>query len=317
MKLHFLTLVVMFLCTSLSIHAQEILLNHYRSNTTLLNPAMAGNSESFNINSYFQGSSIENTKPTFTYQTYGLNVDAPVLKLNKYVLSAGYRYYSHISGEAKFKNNGHLISASISRKMESHNVTHQVSIGIEGGVNIRRVNDKDLRWPVQIGPNGFDPSIPTEEVISDIINRDFNLGAQYSITLKNSSKLTLGYGVFHFNRPIFSFLNSDVRENIRTNLYLLVNYKINPKFEILPTFVYMKYGPFDAYQASLGTKYFINPTSWMCLDIGYVKYNQPFVGFSAGIKNLTFFGNYGFVNNASLTKVETGLMYRFVNKSKS
>lgn len=292
-------------------NAQDFLLNQNRYTPALINPATVGQNEALNLSTYYHNAKFTSAQASSTYHNFGINVDAPVISREKFVLSAGYRYYGSVAGESNFKSEGHLLSTSFSKIIASDKIVHRFSLGIEAGFNMKSIDDKNLRWPIQIGTKGFDPSIPSGEYIADVINPDFNAGIQYHLFNQNGHNLTFGYAVYHLNRPEISFLSRNVQENYRTNIYLTGGYRMTPKFELHPSFIYVKHGTEEMYNISLGSKYYIQPKSWICLDLGYLQYEQVYAGISGGFKGYTIFGNYGFNMNQTFNRFEGGLRYTF------
>jgi type IX secretion system PorP/SprF family membrane protein len=282
-------------------NAQDFLLNQNTYTLVIINPATVGQNEALNLSTYYHNVKFTSAQSSSAYHNFGINVDAPVISREKFVISAGYRYYGSVAGESNFKNEGHLLSTSLSKIIALDKIVHRFSLGIEAGFNMKSIDDKNLRWPTQIGPNGFAPSIPSGEYIADVINPDFNAGMQYHLSTQRG----------HLNRPDISFLSGHVQENYKTNIYLTGGYRMTPKFELHPSFIYVKHGTEEMYNISLGSKYYIQPKSWICLDLGYLQYEQVYAGISGGFKGYTIFWNYGFNMNQTFNRFEGGLRYTF------
>ena len=196
------------------LQSQELLLNQNRYTPNMLNPAAVGLMRSLNVSSFYQNIKFNSGGQQENDHNFGVNLDAPILAKEKYVISAGYRYYGNV-GDFIISNGGHLLSTSFSKIVVEDDITHRFSIGLEGGINIKYINENNLRWPVQIGPNGFDSSMPSGEFVPDEINLDFNAGALYRFSLKSGSSFTLGYSLYHLNRPSIRLFG--IKEDIRTS----------------------------------------------------------------------------------------------------
>jgi type IX secretion system PorP/SprF family membrane protein len=307
------------MCTGLLIlinytvsQAQETFSNQYRYLPTYLNPALVGSDCGTRLYSFYQNQNNN----SFSYQNFGLNVDAPIYNKNNFKIGTGYKFTKDVAGESKFSNSSHLLAVSASKTYTTTAAKQEIALGFEGGIARRSINPAGIRWPSQIGPTGFDPKIPSGVDFDQVIRFiDMNIGVQYSIHWKEQYGITMGMSFAHINQPNVSFLFADENEKVRTNLYVTANYRLNDKFEFLPSFIYAQHGQHHIYNVNMGTRYYLKPKSWICLDLGYLQYQQPFVGISTGIKKLIIFGSYNFVNNAGLTKIETGISYVFGSKN--
>ena len=52
------------------------------------------------------------------------------------------------------------------------------------------------------------------------------------------------------------------------------------------------------------------PKSWVCLDLGYIKYKSSYAGVSVGNETFTVFGNYNFGNSLFCNTLDMGLKYQ-------
>ncbi len=252
----------------------------------------------------------------FLFQNFGLNVDAPIYNKNNFKIGTGYKFTKDMAGESKFSNSSHLLAVSASKTYTTTAAKQEIALGFEGGIARRSINPAGIRWPSQIGPTGFDPKIPSGEDFDQAIRfMDMNMGVQYSIHWKEKYSITTGMSLAYINKPNISFLFADEKEKVRTNLYITANYRLNDQFEFSPSFIYTQHGQHQIYNVNMGTRYYLKPQSWICLDLGYLQYQQPFVAISTGVKKLIIFTSYNLVNNAGLTKFETGISYVFGSKN--
>ena len=304
-------LTAFLIAATINIYGQYFVFSDYGNIPTIQNSAFVGNECSPRISLYGQ-SIIRNNILNPTYRTAGLNFDMPFKLKKDYVIGAGYRYYNDISGTT-LGLMGHALAVSLSKKINASNASHILSIGLEGSINQRTLNDNDLRWPSQITGNGFDPTLPSGEPAfdQDVLYGDVNLGASWTTILANKTKMMIGASFNHINKPNISFLNNETRLNILSNFHVKAETPITDKIKLLPSAYFITQGPQDTYNISLATKYKAKDNLSLVGGIGYNKNGQPLIIAGVEFPKLAIGFNYNFKNQAEMHKYEATVSYRF------
>jgi type IX secretion system PorP/SprF family membrane protein len=282
---------------------QDYVLNQYQQVPLLLNPALTGSSCGVRITSFYYHTSFFSAT---TYQTYGVAIDAPFHLKNNFKLGVGYGYSADVAGETKFGGRNHTLSAAISKSIKRTSVNHSFSLGIQTALAQRSLDGGGLRWPSQIGKDGFNPDLPSGEPSFNFNVRyfDINGGLGWKADFKNKNSMAAGVAFFHLNRPDISFITSNVTLNRRMTVYLVGEYSVLKNITILPSVYYTKQGTQDLYNLSFGTKYLINKDASIALIGGYVKNNRSWLGLNFNVGRFSMSGTYGIENVDLFKKIE-------------
>ena len=277
----------------------------------ILNPAFTGSGCGVRTNVYYQNLSHNTSHSTFA-NNQGLTLDLPLKFNNNDKVGLGYKMGYDVSGSSNFTNfSNHLLLAYHKSLSNSQDRPSYIALGLEGGIVSNSLKGKDLRWPSQIGPNGFDPNLPPNEMIDFSIKYfDLNLGLSWSGYLHQKVKSTIGIAIIHINTPIVSFLGS--KENTlkqRIVTHFTSDITLNKKWFIIPAVYYTNQGSvyYYMFSSNIGHK-FSNHTS-VSLGGGYAKNSQPFVNVLINYEKINIGVAYGFENRAGLNKLEVILGY--------
>lgn len=296
--------------------AQDIVLSDYRLYQMQLNPALVGNDHGVRISAFFQnqkflGSSFSNA--------FGTSIDSPVKLGKSLTLGLGYQFYRDVAGESKYGAKNHQLSAALTKNIEKHNVKHGFSLGMLLGFNNQSFDNDNLRWPSQIGPNGFNPTLPSGEPLTDlnVIYFGLNLGANYSLKSSKNHQLDAGFAINNINRPNVSFLGTENKLYARKIYYLRPTIMISEKTGVVGSFFYTKQGVHSTYNFSSGIL-LTKKDKFLNVNFGYQKNNMPFVSMFLGNKKIKIGSNYSFVvNKIAGNKIEGFVSYTFVKKGES
>ncbi len=88
---------------------------------------------------------------------------------------------------------------------------HTLGLGVQAAFVNKRVDQSKLIFEQQIGDNGYDPSLPSGENITNvsISYMDYNVGLLYSGLVGESSNIYAGVSYYHFTQPTETFMNND------------------------------------------------------------------------------------------------------------
>lgn len=88
---------------------------------------------------------------------------------------------------------------------------HTLGLGIQAAWVQKRIDQSKLQFENQIGDNGYDPALPSNEniVTPNISYLDYNVGLLYSGLVGESSNLYMGVSYYHFTQPTETFMGQD------------------------------------------------------------------------------------------------------------
>lgn len=127
------------------------------------------------------------------------------------------------------------------------NSNSTLGLGVSGGFNQRSTNYTSFQWFNQYDGTSFNASLPTGEPTGSASSSYFDLGSgmhyEYGIDKNSNFGLSAGLGVFHLNRPGYSFYGTNEKLNLKTvgYVYALIG-KNNNKISLLPGIVYSQQG---------------------------------------------------------------------------
>ena len=241
---YFLILALSLLC-SLPSKAQDIHFSQFYESPLNLNPAMTG---VMNCNTRFianfrnQWASVLGAN---AYNTYSVSYDKKLAVGRTDYFGIGGSLWGDVAGESRFGSTSGRFSMSYSKKMGGQRRTsHYMVLGADAALNQRRIKPGDLRWPTQITANGFDPTLPSNEIINDydFLFADISAGALWFSVLDEGTNFYIGAAITHLNQPNVSFFDDEVSLFTRTTIHAGGQFPIANKISLLPYGIVMMQG---------------------------------------------------------------------------
>ena len=230
---------------------QDIHFSQFNMSPLIQNPAMAGaasNLEStFNYRSQWKS-------VTVPYKTYAAGVHGRFIKRKsqKNFFAAGANFFYDEAGD------GTLKTTSINLSLAYHirlNKINKLGLGFMGGYGQRRIDLSNFQWGSQYTSAGYNSSLPSGENVSSptFSYLDFASGIVWSMD-NNSGRIrvqgnnynqgTLGFSVFHFNKPDYSFDKTGEKLWIKYVVHGNYLWSIEgSKLALNPGFLFYRQGP--------------------------------------------------------------------------
>lgn len=268
MKRVYIFLVVVALSV-VSLNAQDIHFSQFYMAPLTQNPAMAGAMNTSEV--YFNYKNQWNNV-TSPYKTFALSAMTRLgkPKKDKAHWAIGLNFFSDQSGDGKLTTTSGDFTLALQIPLNKYN---KLGLGLQTGFGQVRINFSEFQWGSQYSGGVYDPNQATGEAsaTNQFGYLDFSSGIVWSYNktsgaIKTSSnqfnKGSIGFSVFHINQPLYSFVNSGDRLNLKYVFHGNYLYSFeDTKFAINPGFMYYRQGP--AQQLLLGTlvRYNILPES--------------------------------------------------------
>lgn len=247
--------------------AQDIHFSQFNETPVLLNPAMSCTAFDTRIIANYKNQWASVTSP---FQTYGISIERVFkhLKLKKAYSGMSLSIYNDKAGDAGLGSL--LVNLGFNAVVKTGKYT-KFSAGIGGGINYRTINPSKLKWESQYNGSVHDPAVASGEAVprSTMMQADFVGGLAYHyakseryISAQDGTKFDLGFSVFHYNMPKYSFVNSGDKQFVKFALHANFDIGIkNTGIAIVPSALYMKQGP--SQEISIGSlfKYIIQDQS--------------------------------------------------------
>jgi len=244
------TIVLLSLIT-LSISAQDIHFSQFYNTPLIVNPALTG---------VFGGDQramliYRNQWATVAspYKTYGFSFDTRLLdnRSSNFSLGTGLGVYKDVAGDTDYGITNAVISLS---GILAINKKQHFTIGAQGGIEQRTLNNPDLIWDEQYNGSGYDPSLSSQESTNynqGLKAGDVNVGlawvyseSQRRIVSNKDFSVKLGAVYHHLTKQELSY--GDEADNLYSKLSFHGESNIsvsNSNVSFKPSFLYQKQGP--------------------------------------------------------------------------
>lgn len=267
--------------------AQDIHFSQYNASPLVLNPALAGmNTGDYRAYANFRTQWVTLSKNTF--RTFAGGADMAIGKVTKHNSFAGLglSFFSDQAGDLNLNSN-HVDLSFAYHFMLNRKGTMQLSAGVQGGLNVRSINQSRAVYGSQYDPvtGNVDPN-GTREILgrNRIIFADASLGLLYSAVTRKDVNIYCGFALSHLNQPRVSFQPSgvDVVEKASDKLRMKVtihggaSIPLNNRVAIMPNFMVLVQG--KAYEFNLGCH--------LKTTLGNVKMSKTAIYFGAQYRGL-------------------------------
>ena len=239
--------VIFCLLTISGVSAQDVHLSQYQFDRLQISPALTG---------MFNGdkqAALVHKQQYFAvpvdYLTFSGSYDVKFRDCydEKGFFSGGILFNYDQSGDSKLSLASLTINGSYTLPLTS---SLFVGGGAYLGVGQRSFTEKDLKWDNQWDGTVFNPNLPTGEAFdrTSFTFLDAGLGANVRLQGVDRTKLDVGIGAFHLNRPNYTFYKNplvDSRLPIRLSFYGLGILKVLDILDIYANGLYQDQGPYS------------------------------------------------------------------------
>ena len=250
-KIPFLGIVflLIFLAMMNSVKAQDIHFSQYAFSPLNLNPGMTGfynGNYRFHFNNRTQWKAV-----TVPYSTTSISAEMLVKKreLKQDIISAGLIINRDKAGDSEFGTTQLNLSIAYAKPINSKN-NQFISIGLQPGIAQRTINYTKLTFDNQFNGSSYDPNLPNQEQFDTrkFIFFDLGAGIYWDYIFKKNLKFDAGIALFHLNNPKQTLLgNTDIKLDKKLTIFGNAEYAINNRFDIMPSFMYLKQGPYNEF----------------------------------------------------------------------
>lgn len=206
--------VVVVLCCGSTLRAQDLHFSQYNASPLVLNPALAGmNSGDYRAYANFRTQWVTLSKSN-TYRTFAGGADVAFGKITRANSFAGIgiSFFSDQAGDLNLNSN-HVDLSFAYHFMLNRRGTMQLSAGLQGGLNVRSINQNRAIYGSQYdySTGTVDPNGPREYLgKTRIIFADAAVGLLYSAVTRHGTNIYTGFSLGHINQPKISFQASGV-----------------------------------------------------------------------------------------------------------
>lgn len=252
----------MALLPGLQVMAQDLHFSQYNASPLVLNPSLAGmNAGDYRAYANFRTQWVTLSKSN-TYRTFAGGADLAIGKITRANSFAGIglSFFSDQAGDLNLNSN-HVDLSFAYHFMLNHRGTMQLSAGVQGGLNVRSINQSKAVFGSQYDPNTGtgDPNGSREYLgKTKIIFADAGLGMLYSAMTRNGTNIYCGFALGHLNMPKISFQPSGVdgesgkaeKLAMKVTIHGGASIPLNTRVAIMPNFMVLVQGA--AYEFNVG-----------------------------------------------------------------
>lgn len=243
--------------------AQDIHFTQFYASPLTLNPALTGKMNGdYRLAAIYraQWKSLTSNPSFNAYATPAASFDIPFVfgKKKNNAIGAGILLVNDITNNKRL--NTLQIQASVAyHKALDKNFNHQLSIGLQGGIQQKQAKFSEFTYENQFNNGTFDPNLPSGENFSNGTKTipDINAGFFYSGRVVKKLTLFAGFSLFHLGEPNQSFYDSrESKLPMRYAVHGGLDWSITDKISLLPGVIYM--GQEEAREINFGTNLAFN-----------------------------------------------------------
>lgn len=237
---------------------QDIHYSQFNHTPLNINPALTG---IFNGDLRFAGNFRDQWRSvSVPYTTFTAAFDTKLYpkRSDKYFWGLGINFNYDLAGAVKLNLLHLTVSGSYTRILNQNNI---VTAGVAIGGAQRAFKSEFAR--TDFGWDGlmWSPAMGTGENFNNesFIFGDVSAGLNYRLQANERTKIDLGAGAFHLNRPLQTFDGAtDANLPIRLSIYGLGSLRLTNGLDLLLDGQYTFQGPHDEFVAGLGAKIYLN-----------------------------------------------------------
>jgi len=233
-------LAIIAIFSSVNLWAQDIHFSQFYNSPLTLNPALTGKMNgAYRVgflyrNQWFQAS--ETGTPFITYSGFA---DAPI-RFKKDALGVGLVAFQDNAGEGALKTMSAMASVAYHKGMGKDG-RHSLSLGVQLGINQKKLSDGDIRTENQYIGTFYDPNRPTGENLKGSNTKfDMNVGLHWNSMVGKRSAIYAGGALFHVLSPENNFVqNVSYKLPRRFTVNGGADIGLGEKFSLLPTLIFL------------------------------------------------------------------------------
>ncbi|MEO1260436.1 MAG: PorP/SprF family type IX secretion system membrane protein [Bacteroidota bacterium] len=267
---------LLLLLAAMWLPAQDIHFSQYYNSPLTTNPALTGVSGGdIRFSGLYRSQWNSANSPFRTVQAMA-DTKFYTMAHTKWWWSGGINVFYDKAGDGNLENTNVQLSGSFTRMLDRQNF---MTIGVSAGFGQRNFDFGNYTFDNQWSGSVFNPDRATNENFDDtnIIYPDFGVGFNWrgqgnKFAGKERTKIDLGAGAFHLNRPDQSFLSTEKsRLPIRMSIYFMPTFQMNQNGDLVGHATYQLQGEYREALAGVGYRYFLSTkkSKEMAVQLGF------------------------------------------------
>jgi len=281
---------------SVDVIAQDSHYSQFYNSPLTLNPAITGKiNGTFRIAMNYRNQWFGITTDHSPYVTPSASVDFPV-RVNNDALGFGVMVKNDRSGGGRY-NSLQTMGSAAYHKALGENANHSLSLGIQGGYHQKSIDLAKMEFGNQYNGEEFNTNLNSGENIDNtsVGFADFRAGLFWNARFSEQINAYAGFSVFHILEPSGAFLeNTEFTLPRKYMAHGGLEYKLNKRFSLLPSVIYMKQSEAQEINAGLAGSYRVTPDATVYAG-GYFRVEEEAIAYLAvDIRDLRLGFSYDF-----------------------
>lgn len=261
-----------------SVMAQDIHFSQYYASPLTLNPALTGKfNGTYRFEAIYRNQWASVTVP---YVTYSGSADFGLFRnsLGNDVVGLGVMVYSDQSGDGHLTAQTAMLSLAYHKALDRQN-RHQLSVGFQGGMVQKRIDETQLDFEDEWDDSGFN-WITGEQITDAITYSDFNAGFLWNSNFSDNFDLYAGFSYNHITEPSETFLNQANTLDSRYAFHAGMNIGIGDNVNLLPSILYLSQTSAQEISTGAALGYEMNKETTVYFGAWY-RFNDAFIPVAA------------------------------------
>lgn len=239
--------------------SQDIHFSQFYNAPLTLNPALTGISKGdIRLTSLYRSQWKTANSP---YKTFNVSAEKKFYDIthDRWWFSGGINLFHDEAGDGQLSNNHVVLAGSFTRMLNRYTF---LSVGVTAGLGQRGFDLGNLTFDNMWNGDVFDPNRSSNENFDDtnIIYPDLGTGINLRRQWRKSrTKVDVGFGLFHVNRPDQSFYEKDnSRVPMRASVYAIPVVQVNEKGDVVGAITAQDQGPYFEALVNVGYRYYLS-----------------------------------------------------------
>lgn len=268
-----------FLC-----RAQDLHFSQFNASYLNLNPALSGDFDGdYRLNGNFRNQWSSISEP---FQTFSFSAEAKQLINSLPALDIGLLLFNDEAGVGGLQTTTALLTAAHGFKLNQDS-SWSLRAGLQFGFLGRSINFDRFTFDQQFRRGGFNGDLDNGENFDRDSHSSFQLNAGISTAYQIEERKTLAFGfsVFNLSQANQSFNGSNVPLDVRTTFSLSADYYLGEKYDLLPSILHSRQGPFSETVFGSNLRYRMSESGYYKRNLygGFWYRNQDAIIVSAGM----------------------------------
>ena len=271
---------VILLFISVACFGQDIHFTQYSFSPLNTNPANTGFFDGdYRLGGIFRNQWADVPVPYNTVAFFG-DMRVGQKKLGSDRLGVGVMFNNDVSGDSKYGTTQLYFPVSYQKKV-NRDSTLLVGFGLQPGISSTGFKTSALTFDTQYDGTQYNGALPSQEYFAatNQTKFDLNAGLMTQYTFIQRGYVQAGISSYHLTVPSVTYFNNkQVKADIKTNVYFLLNYPLGSNLDANVEMLYSMQGEYREMVSGANLKYIFNTKHHQAVFAGgYLRPKDAFI----------------------------------------